>query len=83
MNLLSNHAISKKTLYNQRKFQHYSSLKELPQFGNYLNLPNKKLHQAITKLRISAHKFPPLKLGFFSIGSGLKDSVLVLCWYWR
>ena len=57
MNLLSNHAISKKTLYNQRKFQHYSSLKELPRFRNYLNLPNKKLHQAITKLRISAHKF--------------------------
>ena len=24
----------------------------------YINLPNKKLHQAITKLRISAHKFP-------------------------
>ena len=29
-----------------------------PGFENYLNLPNKKLHQAITKLRISAHKFP-------------------------
>ena len=33
-------------------------LKECPGFENYLNLPNKKLRQAITKLRIIAHKFP-------------------------
>ena len=48
----------KKTLYKQRKLQLYTSLKERPGFENYLNLPNKKLCQAITKLRISAHKFP-------------------------
>ena len=48
----------KKTVYKQRKLQLYTSLKERPGFENYLNLPNKKLRQAITKLRISAHKFP-------------------------
>ena len=48
----------KKTLYKQGKLQLYTSLKERPGFENYLNLPNKKLRQAITKLRISAHKFP-------------------------
>ena len=49
----------KKTLYKQGKLQLYTSLKECQGFENYLNLPNKKLHQAITKLRIrSAHKFP-------------------------
>ena len=48
----------KKTLYKQGKLQLYTSLKERPGFENYLNLPNKKLRQAITKLRIIAHKFP-------------------------
>ena len=48
----------KKTLYKQGKLQLYTSLKERPGFENYLNLPNQKLRQAITKLRISAHKFP-------------------------
>ena len=48
----------KKTLYKQEKLQLYTSLKERSGFENYLNLPNKKLCQAITKLRISAHKFP-------------------------
>ena len=47
-----------KTLYQEGKLQLYTSLKEHPRFENYLNLPNKKLCQAITKLRISAHKFP-------------------------
>ena len=47
----------KKILYKQGKLQLYTSFKERPGFENYLNLPNKKLHQAITKLRISAHKF--------------------------
>ena len=57
MNLLSNHGIQK-TLYKQGKLQLYTSLKERPGFENYLNLPNKKLRQATTKLRISARKFP-------------------------
>ena len=47
----------KNTLYEQGKLQLYTSLKERPGFENYLNLPNKKLRQAITKLRTSAHKF--------------------------
>ena len=48
----------KKTLYKQGKRQLYTRLKERPGFENYLNLPNKKLCPTITKLRISAHKFP-------------------------
>ena len=48
----------KNTFYKQGKLQLYTSLKERPGFENYLNLPNQKLHQAITKLRTSAHKFP-------------------------
>ena len=47
----------KKNLYKQGKLLLYTSLKERPGFQNYLNLPNKKLRQDITKLRISAHKF--------------------------
>ena len=48
----------KKTLNKPGKLQIYTSLKERPGFENYLNLPNKNFRQAITKLRISAHKFP-------------------------
>ena len=43
-------------MYKQGKLQLHTSLKERPGFENYLNLPKKKLRQAITKLRISAHK---------------------------
>ena len=50
MNILSNE--------KQGKLQLCTSLKEHPRFENYLNLCNEKLRQAITKLRISAHKFP-------------------------
>ena len=57
MNLLSNNGISKNPL-QARKIPTLHQLKECPGFENYLNLPNKKLRQAITKLRISAHKFP-------------------------
>ena len=64
MNLLSNHGISKKNLYKQRKLLLYISSKERPGFENCLNLPNKKLRQAMTKLRISGHKFP-IKTGRF------------------
>ena len=48
----------KKTLYKQGKLQLYTSRKERSGFENFLNLPNKKLRQAINKLRISAHKVP-------------------------
>ena len=48
----------KKILYKQQKLQLCTSLGERSRFENYLNLPNKKLCQAVTKLRISAHKFP-------------------------
>ena len=59
MNLLSNHGILKKSSTSMKgTLKLYTNLKECPGFENYLNLPNKKLRQAITKLRISAHKFP-------------------------
>ena len=69
----------KKTVYKQRKLQLYTSLKERPGFENYLNLPNKKLCQAITKLRLSAHKFPIEKQGVFIIRSRLKESAPTQC----
>ena len=62
-----------KTLYKQGKLQLFTSLKECPGFENYLNLPNQKLCQVITKLRITAQKFP-IESGRLSIGSRLKDS---------
>ena len=59
MNLLSNHGILKKSSASMKgTLKLYTNLKECPGFENYLNLPNKKLRQAITKLRIIAHKFP-------------------------
>ena len=52
------------SIEQSRKLQLYISPKEHPGFENCLNLPNKKLCQAITKLRISGHKFP-IKTGRF------------------
>ena len=79
MNLLSDHGISKKTLFKQGKLQLYTSLKECQGFENYLNLPNKKLHQAITKLRIrSAHKFP-METGRFDYRKRTEGITCPLC----
>ena len=44
--------------YSQGKLKFHTSFKEHPGFENYLNESNLKLRQAITKIRISAHKFP-------------------------
>ena len=44
--------------YNEGKLKFYTSIKERPGFENYLNMENPKFRQAITKFRISAHKFP-------------------------
>ena len=66
-----------KTLYKQGKLQLYTSFKEGPGFENYLNLPNKKLRQAITKLRISAHKFP-IETGRFDYRKGT-ERICPLC----
>ena len=78
MNLLSNDGISKKTLYKQGKLQFYTSLKECPGFENYLNLSNQKLHQPITKLRISAHKFP-IEPGCFEYRKQTERLCLLCC----
>ena len=49
---------SNKEKYSHSKLKLYTSFKERPGFQNYLNESNPKLRQAITKIRISAHKFP-------------------------
>ena len=49
---------TKRNLNSQGKLKLYTSLKEQPSFEQYLNLSNPKLRQVITKIRISAHKFP-------------------------
>ena len=74
MDLLSNHGISKKNLYKQRKLLLYISSKERSGFENCLNLPNKKLRQAMTKLRISGHKFP-IKRFFPLCCDGIGDEI--------
>ena len=76
MNLLSNNGISKNPL-QARKIPTLHQLKECPGFENYLNLPNKKLRQAITKLRISAHKFP-IETGRFDYRKGT-ERICPLC----
>ena len=49
---------SKRNEYSQGKLRLYTHLKVRPGFEQYLDLGNPKLRQSITKLRISAHKFP-------------------------
>ena len=44
--------------YSEGKLKVYTSIKEPPGFENYLNMKNPKFPQAISKFRISAHKFP-------------------------
>ena len=42
----------------QSKLKFHGSLQECPDFEQYLKLSNPKFRQRITKIRISAHKFP-------------------------
>ena len=56
--ILENHWYSSRVKYSQGKLRLYTTLKERPGFETYLTLSNPKLRQAITKLRISAHKLP-------------------------
>ena len=55
---------SKRNEYSQGKLRLYTYLKVRPSFEQYLNLGNPKLRQSITRLRISAHKFP-IEIGCF------------------
>ena len=50
--------VHKEKSNSQDKLKFYASLKECPDFEQYLKLSSPKLRQAITKIRISAHKFP-------------------------
>ena len=50
--------VSKRNEYSQGKLRLYTHLKVRPGFEQYLDLSNPKLRQSITKLGISAHKFP-------------------------
>ena len=47
-----------KEKYSQGRLKLYTIFKEHPGFENYLNESSSKLRQAITKIRISVHKFP-------------------------
>lgn len=49
---------TKRNLYSHGKLKLYRSLKDRPGFEQYLDLNNIKLRQAITKIRVSVHKFP-------------------------
>ena len=49
--------VHKKKSNSQDKLKFYASLKECPDFEQYLKLSSPKLRQAITKIRVSAHKF--------------------------
>ena len=68
---------SNKEKYSQGKLKLYTSFKKYLGFENYLNEPNPKLHQAITKIRISAHKFPT-KTGRFE-NKNQTDRICLLC----
>ena len=54
--ILKNQWYSSWVKYSQDKLKLYRTLKEWPGFEIYTTLNNPKLWQAITKLRISAHK---------------------------
>ena len=54
--ILENQWYSSRVKYSQGKRRLYTTLKERPGFETYLTLNNPNLRQAITKLRISAHK---------------------------
>ena len=56
--------VHKKKSNSQDKLKFYASLKECQDFEQYLKLSSPKLRQAITKIRISAHKFP-IKTGWY------------------
>ena len=66
-----------KETYSEGKLKLYTSLKLRPGFEQYLNEPNPKLRQAITKIRISAHKFP-IETGRFE-NKNKTDRICPLC----
>ena len=68
---------SKKEKYSQDKLKLYTSSKKCPGFENYLNKSNPNPCQAITKIRISAHKFP-IKTGYFE-NKNQTDRICPLC----
>ena len=68
---------SNKEKYSQGKLKLCTSFKEHPGFENYLNEPNPKLCQSITKIRISAHKFP-IETGHFE-NKNQTDRICPLC----
>ena len=60
-----------------RKIQSGYTFKEYPGFENYLNESNPKLHQTITKIRISAHTLP-IEIGRFQ-NQNQTDRICPLC----
>ena len=76
-NILNKNWFLKRNEYRQGKLRLYTQLKERPGSENYLNLSNPKLRQAITKLRISAHRFP-IETGRFE-NKPLTERICPLC----
>ena len=56
--ILENQWYSSRVKYSQGNLRPYTTLKERRGFETYLTLNSPKLRQAITKLRITAHKLP-------------------------
>ena len=73
--MTSGTVIKKNTVTGKLKL--YASFKEHTGFENYLNEPNTKIRQAITKIRISAHKFP-IEVGRFE-NKNQTDRICPLC----
>ena len=73
--MTSGTVIKKNTVTGKLKL--YTCFKEHTGFENYLNEPNTKLRQAITKIRISAHKFP-IEVGRFE-NKNQTDRICLLC----
>ena len=64
---LENQWYSSRVKYSQGKLRLYTTLKERPGFETYISLNNPKLRQAITKLRISAHKLPIVTISYHKL----------------
>ena len=69
---------SKQNEHSQGKLRLYTCLKVRPGFEQYLNLSNPKLRQSITKLRISAYKFP-IEIGHFENKALVERICLLYC----
>ena len=76
--ILENQWYSSRVKYSQGKLRLYTTLNERPGFEIYLTLSNPKPRQAITKLRISAHKLP-IETGRYDQKTQMERICLLSC----